>query len=100
MNKQTLFEIKQEAREVLREEYNLDETDISEAIHEVADTSTPIYTGDLMQLAADNLNLATDEPELGPAFDGSPTPINIIAANIYEAIEADLWGYYREELEG
>jgi hypothetical protein len=28
--------------------------------------------------------MATEEPELGPAFDGKPTPVNIIAANIYE----------------
>jgi hypothetical protein len=51
----------------------------------------PIYTGDLLRLAADNLQLATDEPELGPAFDGTPTPVNIIAANVFEHIEQELW---------
>lgn len=55
------------------------------------------YTpGDLMELAADDIDLATTEPELGPAFDGSPTPTNIIAANVYEAVSNHLHGIIQE----
>ena len=42
-------------------------------IHEIADSSVPVYTSDLLALACADTSLATDEPELGPAFDGSPT---------------------------
>jgi hypothetical protein len=49
-----------------------------------------------MECAADNIDLAVAEPELGPAFDGKPTPVNIVASNIYEAITADLWEYLEE----
>ena len=52
----------------------LDEWDI---FHEIADSNVPIYTYDILKLASDNLFLATSEPELGPAFDGEPTPVNI-----------------------
>ena len=68
-----------------------------DTIHEIADGCVPVYTSDLMEMAAGNYNdLATTEPELGPAFDGSSTPVNIIAANVFEAIEAALWENIRE----
>jgi hypothetical protein len=60
-------------------------------IFEIADSSVPVYNYDLLQLAAENLYLGVDEPELGPAFDGSPTPCNIIAANVFEHVEGELW---------
>lgn len=66
-------------------------------ITEIADSSTPVCTHDLLLLAADNLNLATVEPELGPAFDGSATPANIIAANIYEYIQTELWDFWHTD---
>ena len=65
-------------------------------IFETADSSVPVYTYDLLTIAASDLWLATETPDLGPAFDGSPTPVNIIAANIFEAIEADLWEYWQD----
>lgn len=65
-------------------------------IFEIADSSVPVYTHDLMQLAAENNDLATTEPDIGPAFDGKPTPVNIIAANVFEAIEQALWDRWRE----
>jgi|GEM_PF-3341164 len=60
-------------------------------IHEIADGCVPVYTSQLLSLAAGCNELATATPELGPAFDGAPTPVNIIAANVFEAIEAALW---------
>ncbi len=60
--------------------------DFCDAAHELADSSVPVYTSDLMRLAAEDTDLATSEPSLGPAFDGRPTPVNIIAANVYERL--------------
>jgi len=69
-------------------EYNEKNSDM---LHEIADGLVPVYHWHLIQMAAENYDLALNVPELGPAFDGSP--INIIAANIYEAI---LNGLYEE----
>ena len=60
-------------------------------IHECADGSVPVYNQDLLEIACADIAMALSVPEIGPAFDGTPTPINIIAANIYEAIEDALW---------
>ncbi|MHA2094587.1 MAG: hypothetical protein ACW98F_08160 [Candidatus Hodarchaeales archaeon] len=88
----TLEQLKKDAltelKELLIDNPDQDEYDI---IAEIADSSTPIYTSDILQLAADNIDLAVVEPEIGPAFDGSPTPVNIIAANIYEEIQKELF---------
>jgi hypothetical protein len=71
--------------------------EVHDVITEITDSSVPVYNYAILQLALDNLHLALDEPELGPAFDGSPTPINIIAANIYEYINQALWDAYENE---
>lgn len=88
----------EELREWRKEHPECDEP--HDQIHAIADSSVPVYTHQLLQLAADNCHLATDEPELGPAngcnFDGTPSPVNIIAANVYEHIEAALWEAWRE----
>ena len=52
-----------------------------------------VYHGELLELAAGDL--ATDgvgvvAPEMGPAFDGTPTATNIIAANVYERLSEAL----------
>ncbi len=73
-----------------------DENDVSDLIHEVADSWVPIYYSQLIEVASHNLWVATSEPELWPAFDGSPTPVNIIATNIYESIIEAL----REQVNG
>lgn len=74
--------------------------EISDMIFETADSMVPVYYSELLDLAADNNNLATDEPELGPAsgcnFDGTNSPINIIAANVFEALESYLWHCWQE----
>jgi len=55
-------------------------------IHEIADGCCPVYTGEILSCALEDLNLATEESEIGPAFDGKHTAVNIIVANIYEKI--------------
>ena len=94
----TLYDLTQIAIEDLMTwiEDNPDDDEPHDAMHEIADSSVPVYTYDLLQFAGNNLNLAVDTPELGPAFDGTPTPVNIIAANVYEYIEAALWDKWRE----
>jgi len=89
----TLYQIIRDAQQELRDwrEDHPDDDEPHDAIFEIADSSVPIYTGDLLRLAAENINLAVDTPECGPAFDGEPTPVNIIAANCFEAIEQALW---------
>ena len=105
-----LWNLKQETREALAEslQWNIDSDkyedyhdlsrgiEISDLIFETADQMVPIYTYELLELAQDDLYLATEEPELGPAFDGKPTVVNIIAANVFEALESDLWEYWNE----
>ena len=94
---QTLEEITQDAIDELRERaedggiLRMNEPDYDGALAEIADSSVPVYTSDLMELAANNLDLATNMPECGPAFDGEPTPANIVAANIYEHVTQALW---------
>ena len=83
---QTLYEIIEDAKTELEELMHGNPEYPEDLVHEIADSSVPVYTYDLMQLAAANTNLAVDEPELGPAFDRSPTPVNIIAANVYESV--------------
>lgn len=65
-------------------------------IPEIADSSVPVYYGDLLDLAQSDISLATTEPELGAAFDGSNTACNIIASCVYERLTAELWDYYKE----
>ena len=80
-----------ELREWCKENPDGDPTDDG-ALHEFADGAVPTYNYGLLQLATDLSNgLALTEPEIGPAFDGTPTPINSIAANVYEAVETGLY---------
>lgn len=111
----TMNDILNQAEESLKEDYmrHWDDEEMEDflddpgdTIHEIADSNVPVYTYDLMMLAAGDLCLATEDPELGPAFDGSPTPVNIIAANVYERITEHLYEWVsdnedriREEIE-
>lgn len=64
---------------------------LGDFITEQADQTVPCYTADLLEAAAHNVDLASREPDCGPAFDGTPTPVNIIAANYYELLEEAMW---------
>ena len=94
----TLYDLEQEVRQDIRQwaEDNPDNNDIDYdgSLHEIVDGSVPVYNSEILGLAAENYELAIDEPELGPAFDGSPTPINI-AANIYEHLSNVAWEEWR-----
>lgn len=70
--------------------------DYDGTMHEIADSSVPVYNSDLLDIAANDNEVAFREPEIGPAFDGTPTPINIIAANIYELVQEALYERWAE----
>lgn len=86
---------KEELRQWTTDNPEATESEVSDVIGEIADTSMPVYNGEILGIAFDNHAMATNEPECGPAFSGEATPINIIAANIYEHIEAALWEEWR-----
>jgi len=66
-------------------EYDRDEImdEINEEIHEIVDSAVPIYNHEIMACASVS-DIWTRESELGPAYDGSPTLLNITAGLIYE----------------
>ncbi len=90
----TLYDLVRDAKEVFVEEIakagftTADEC--SDLLHEITDSHVPVYHSDLLDLAAKHNHLGTDIPEFGPAFDGSPTAVNIIAANVYEHLSNEL----------
>ena len=92
--------LKQEVEEAVREAidgYIKDHPDESRSnvedrinddgtITEIYDSSVPIYNSEIMDLGA-LPEVFGHENELGPAFDGSPTPVNIVAGSLYEILE-------------
>lgn len=94
-----LRDLEQRARDAVREWHGenrrADEEAFSDAVHEIVDGIVPVYNAALLEVAADSPTVALTEPEIGPAFDGSPTPINIIAANIYEALTEAAYAEWR-----
>jgi len=91
----TLNKIISDAKEEFRDNHKNYEypTDL---IHEITDAACLLPNYTFLKLACDNIELALDEPEIGPAFDGKATPINIIAANLYETISNELYQYHLE----
>ena len=77
-------EVRQAIRQWAADHPDNDDIDYDGSLHEIVDSAVPLHTSDLMELAAEHIALAVNEPELGPAFDGAPTPVNIVAANVYE----------------
>ncbi len=64
--------------------------DPHEVIHEIADSSVPVYNTGLIELSGDP-EVGHHECELPPAFDGKPTIINIAATAVFELLEEALW---------
>ena len=91
----TLYKIIETAKEEFRENYK-DSEYPEDYIYEITDSACLLDNHTFLKLACDNMSLALNEPELGAAFDGSSTPINIIAANLYENISNELHQYYYE----
>lgn len=76
---------------LIQEVGDIDLDDPEDAATELADRAVPIYTADILDMAAANPDLLALEPELGPA-NGSNWrrqvyAIRYVVANIYEALE-------------
>ena len=107
----TIDDLKKDIRDSVRDEVksfledNLDcdadcvqdKIDYSGAITELVDGSVPTYSAEIMEVAGDS-EVYQHENELGPAFDGSPTPINILATSIYEILQEEAWSEIRDVL--
>lgn len=93
-------EFRQRMQEAKEEGRFRDIEEPNDIIFEIADSHVPIYTSDLLRLASENTEFALSEPDISPAFGGRPTPVNIIAANIFEKIEQSLWEEWRTNFHG
>ncbi len=83
-----------------RDEFGPRGDDASDVIHEIADSSIPVYTCDLLSLACGAPSLATDEPEIVGA-EHFGTALSIIVGNLYERLSAALfeeWESMHEEV--
>ncbi len=92
---QTLSQIIDTAKEALADSFR-DYEYPEDLVHELADNACCINNYNLLQLACEDLTLATEESELGLAFDGRKTAVNAIAANLYERISNELHQYLYE----
>jgi len=84
-----LEDAKSELAEWVRDNPN---EDADERITEIADSSTPIYYGEIMQIGVDNIQLANTVPDI--ESDGSPC--DAMQKVIYEYLEQELHEYFRE----
>jgi hypothetical protein len=65
----------------------------NDVIHEIADSSVPVYTGDRIDVFASDYSLASRDLELaGPDM----SIIDLMGIAIYEAISEALWDTWRE----
>ena len=89
----TIEQIKAVALEELNERFKA-EPDMAypeDMVSEIADSSVPVYTYELAQIAQSSMDVMLHENELPPAFDGSPTVTNLIATAIYELVQEVLY---------
>lgn len=87
-----LHEYLEDRRDELKES-----SDDSDILHEEVDGAIPVYTSDLMELAADKPELASAEPDIW-AFDGSHTAVNAVAGNLYELLIQEAEEWYQENV--
>lgn len=95
-----LYDRERSAREELRRWaiLNPEDNDPGDVISEIAESTVPVYTYNILQCACDNLWLATTEPE----FDAPKTAAEIITINLYTHFEEELyqeWERIQEEKE-
>jgi len=89
----TIEQIKSIAMEELEERFKA-EPDMpypEDMVHEIADSSVPVYTYELAKIAQASIDVMLHENELPPAFDGTPTVTNQIATAIYEIVQEELY---------
>jgi len=94
----TIEEIKATAISELEERFKTDpEMQYPEdMVSEIADSSVPVYTYELAQVAQSSMDVMLHENELPPAFDGTPTITNQIATAIYEIVQEKIFERLQE----
>lgn len=80
---------------IISEDIALNEDDMYDRIHEIADTNIPIYYYDIGRYAGNNSWLMTEIPELNPEGNAHDQ----IQANIYQAIVEGLNEHLSEIME-
>ena len=91
---QTLTQIIEDAKNELQQQWKEAEYP-EDLVHEIADSSIPIYYNEIAEIAKSDISLMLDEPEIGAAsgdnFQGMQnTAIAYVASNIYERISQEL----------
>ena len=71
------------------------EEEFHDSAMEIADSHTPIYYGDILACAQEDLGIALSNPGTY-AFDGKQTPMNGMAGNVYELIWQTCWDTWEE----
>ena len=98
--KESINDFIDENKECKRDKVN-DSIDYDGRVSEMVDSDVPIHYYDLTRLATLS-DIYHHENELPPAFDGTMTPINVIACAIYEVLMEVAWETvesYLDELE-
>ncbi len=90
-----LDDAERELREWVERNRPIDESEVGDAIFEIADGQVPVYDSALLELALDNPELATTRPEIF-AYSGEETAVNAIAGRAFEEIEQHLWEVWRD----
>ena len=90
-----LDDLVEDACESFDNDYNRNNYDDDDTIHEIADNSVPIYYYDIGQYAAHNSWLMTEKPESCPGGDAGNAH-DQIQANIYEYVLNGLYEHKQE----
>ena len=102
----TIYDMLDDAKEELAERIrDHPDEDHVDAIHEIADSFVPVYFHELVMVCATAYgdawsSLWLEQSEIGPAFDGSPTPVNILAGNLYDLVSNALHEYLQAKEDG
>ena len=81
----SLHNLRQQVRQEIRFLFHgLPRPEVENAeLHELIESFMPVYTADLLELVQMDQSLALNEPEFF-AYNGRPTPMNALAANIFD----------------
>lgn len=88
-------QIRAEVADNFDEEAGGTDFDPHDWLTELADGYVPIYNYDLLMLAADELWLAVDVPEIY-AFGGEHSAVNAIAGNVFEHLRGEAYAEFEK----
>mgnify|MGYP001581457110 CR=1 FL=1 len=91
----TIYDMLDSAKEELAERIrDYPDEDPVDMIHEIADGSVPVYFHELIMVCEAARGDEWSSLWLEPSeFDGSPTPVNILAGNLYNLVSNALHEY-------